>query len=109
MRNGLRGGNLEQEMDVVLDSADGVDEDIFVFADAGREIPEFVLKGRSDGFEAVFCGEDEVDGVFGIGMRHEYCYVVVIIHEAVVERAGNFAPTGLRCRWGWVPRPDGLG
>ena len=73
-REGLR--KLDQEMDVVGGAADGVGEDSVIFADAGDVGPEVgSLKSMRDGFAAVFGGEDDVQGVLGVGVGHGAGYI----------------------------------
>jgi hypothetical protein len=67
---------LEQEMDVVGGAADGVREDSVIFADAGDVGPEVWLKILRNGFAAVFGGEDDVEGVLGVGVRHGAVYIM---------------------------------
>ena len=82
-REGLR--KLDQKMDVVGGAADAVGEDAVIFADAGDVGPEVGLKVMRDGFAAVFGGEDDVQGVLRVGVRHGRLYHVA----GVVSRAGN--------------------
>ena len=82
-REGLR--KLDQKMDVVVGAADAVGEDAVIFADAGDVGPEVGLKVMGDGFVAVFGGEDDVEGVLRVGVRHGRLYHVA----GVVSRAGN--------------------
>jgi hypothetical protein len=63
-------------MDVVGGAADGVGQDAVVFADAGDVGPEVGLEMFGDGFAAVFGGEDDVEGVLGVGVRHGAVYIM---------------------------------
>ena len=70
---------------MVVGAADAVGEDAVIFADAGDVGPEVGLKVMGDGFAAVFGGEDDVEGVLRVGVRHGRLYHVA----GVVSRAGN--------------------
>ena len=115
-REGLR--KLDQEMDVVGGAADGVGEDSVVFADAGDVGPEVGLEILRDGFAAVFGGEDDVEGVLGVGVRHGAGYSMggARVRErdaqsgaGICTYEARFAPTALRMFVAAVPRPSGLG
>ena len=60
---------------MVVGAADAVGEDAVIFADAGDVGPEVGLKVMGDGFAAVFGGEDDVEGVLRVGVRHGAVYI----------------------------------
>src|SRR5271155_3542280 len=67
-REGRR--DLDEEMNVIVRSADGVDENSLFFADTGRVGPEARLKILRDELGAVFGAEDGVDCVLSVRVRH---------------------------------------
>ena len=63
-------------MDVVGGAADGVGQDAVIFADAGDVGPEVRLKILRNGFAAVFGGENDVEGILCVGVRHGAVYIM---------------------------------
>jgi hypothetical protein len=66
---GLSGWHLEKEVDVVFHSADGVYEDLFLFADAGGICPEAFFHCGGNQFLAFFGAEYDVDDVLNVCVR----------------------------------------
>ena len=63
-------GNLNEEVEVIGRTADGLAENFFLAADAVNVVPEVWPQRRSDERSAVFGREDYMDRVLNIGVGH---------------------------------------
>jgi hypothetical protein len=67
---GHDGRELDEEMNVVLYAANGMNENPLVFANACRIGPQSRLEFRGNGLAPVLGAEDDMDHVLGVGVRH---------------------------------------
>lgn len=71
--NGQARRNLDEEVDVVLHAANGVDEDFKVVANACGVRPKAGLKFGGDRLAAIFGAEDDMEQVLRVCVGHVPC------------------------------------
>jgi hypothetical protein len=68
--HGQTGRNLDEEMNVVLSAAYGMNEDLDFLANACHLSPEARLKFWGDGLVAIFGAEDDMEHILGVCVGH---------------------------------------